>query len=945
MSRAGRKKGHSLGTLDRGIRLFAVLLVAIPLAVSIEFPAVGATLPTLITPGVGIGPVRLGMSVGQVTALLGHPALPAQGGGLSFPQWAMTVSVQEGVVVRVSTASRLFQTTRGAGVGASHNQATQLIGDPNQVVTSTGGFLTALYPFSGIGFVFRGDRAVEVFVVPSVRDASIARLYAGSQPSSQQTQATNASTGGGSATSTGSGTTMSTGSGAASSSGGAGTGGSGGAAGGGVSGGGGAGGGGAGYAGTGTAGTSGGSPSMAAPVASTGASTPTAADPPAWSGIIDASRAIDWFNAGIGATIVNRTTQCGSTIAAYSGTAGAINSAIANCNNGYVLLGPGTFSLSSGIAFYSGSTAHSNVTLRGSGPTKTILNFTGGDGCGGQGANICVYGGSNAPYCCYSQFQYAGGTQAANWTVGYAPGTTQIQLASNGATNFGTLTVGMTIILDQQDDASDTNGVYVCQAIPCATESGGGQGRPGRSQIEMKRVVAINGTTITISPGLYNTNWRAAQTPGAWWGPMITGVGLENFTVNHGGSGTTVLAGTWIQDCYGCWIKNVRSLNPNRNHVWCYLSSNVTLRDSYLYGTLNSASQSYGFEGFGCNNPLIENNIFQHISLPVEFDTTIGGVVGYNYTYDDYYTAAGWQQAGLYEHASGTSFTLWEGNESPGYNDDDIHGSHNQETLFRNWLSGLDACSYSSPCTNQTVPVILQTLTRGINIIGNVLGCFYDPGKADNCTGYTGVAGQSYYTNYEDRYDLKTTTTPDHTIYVLGYCQNVSSINPNSGCSTSGGTQPNDALTPTTLFRWGNYDTATGTVRWQASEVPTGAVPYMNGTPVPTIHTLPASFYMVAKPVWWGSMPWPAIGPDVTGGTGPGGHAYPIPAAVCYNKTAKDSTGVLLFDANACYQQGPPALPPIQLRWDSGPNQPRTAGSRGCSSVEAEPRCGFGLAS
>ena len=55
---------------------------------------------------------------------------------------------------------------------------------------------------------------------------------------------------------------------------------------------------------------------------------------PAWSGIIDSSRAIDWSSTGVGAAIVNRTTQCGSTIAAYSGTAATINTAIAACNNG-----------------------------------------------------------------------------------------------------------------------------------------------------------------------------------------------------------------------------------------------------------------------------------------------------------------------------------------------------------------------------------------------------------------------------------------------------------------------------------------------------------------------------------------------------------------------------------------------------------------------------------
>ena len=70
---------------------------------------------------------------------------------------------------------------------------------------------------------------------------------------------------------------------------------------------------------------------------------------PAWaqqSTVLSAERSIDWT--GVGATIATRTTQCGSTIAAYTGTAATINTAIQNCTAGqYVHLGTGTFNLSS----------------------------------------------------------------------------------------------------------------------------------------------------------------------------------------------------------------------------------------------------------------------------------------------------------------------------------------------------------------------------------------------------------------------------------------------------------------------------------------------------------------------------------------------------------------------------------------------------------------------
>ena len=55
-------------------------------------------------------------------------------------------------------------------------------------------------------------------------------------------------------------------------------------------------------------------------------------------------------------------------------------------------------------------------------------------------------------------------------------------------------------------------------------------------------------------------------------------------------------------------------------------------------------------------------------------------------------------------------------------------------------------------------------------------------------------------------------------------------------------------------------------------------------------------------------MPWPAVGPDVTGGdvANVGGHVFHNPAARCYldvlgGKT-DGSSGVLSFDAKACYK-------------------------------------------
>ena len=121
----------------------------------------------IIVPGESIGPVRLGMSTKSVTSVLGNP-VPADGGQVRFPRVAVTVTLEEDAVVQVSTTNPQFRTARGARVGIGLDDSSRLVGDSNQTQFVDGNDTTVLYPFQGIGFVFRGGRAVEVFVVPSI---------------------------------------------------------------------------------------------------------------------------------------------------------------------------------------------------------------------------------------------------------------------------------------------------------------------------------------------------------------------------------------------------------------------------------------------------------------------------------------------------------------------------------------------------------------------------------------------------------------------------------------------------------------------------------------------------------------------------------------------------------------------------------------------------------
>jgi hypothetical protein len=98
------------------------------------------------------------------------------------------------------------------------------------------------------------------------------------------------------------------------------------------------------------------------------------------------------------------------------------------------------------------------------------------------------------------------------------------------------------------------------------------------------------------------------------------------------------------------------------------------------------------------------------------------------------------------------------------------------------------------------------------------------------------------------------------------------------------------AGTASTNLLHGNFDNIGRKVTWS----PSGS------------HDLPSSFYLAGRPAWWGAMPFPAIGPDVEGGAGPGRHSYGNPAQACYLNTMGGSDGgaggPLIFNADACYR-------------------------------------------
>lgn len=671
----------------------------------------------------------------------------------------------------------------------------------------------------------------------------------------------------------------------------------------------------------------------------------------AWAGVLDPSRSIDWQFAGVTGGIPTTRTQCGSQISAYTGSPATINNQLSTCaQNTYVLLGPGTFSLSGCILV---QPPMKNVTLRGSGPNSTFIVPTN---------TTCSFGiDSTSLYSVVAAStdnnDVNNPSNIANWigTNGVVGTYTRFatSLLFSSKTN---LVVGSPVVLDQIDDQSDPgiSALYIgCErsdgSSACYTGTGPGGYTRGnslatqRGQQQIVIVTGISGSsapfTVTVSsPGIYADNWNGGATgllnkkPQAWWSTNpVYGIGFENFALNVASQanwGTMALF-----NCVGCWVKDLKFTGSLDNGfsgwsaIKVQLSPHNEIRDSYFWG--NSFATNSDDPVVNCatsTDLLVENNIMQNPgSTSYNVADCEGFVSAYNFGVNRSYgggTQNSWMAQSSYIHAP-IMFHLIEGNISNGVNSDSTHGTHVLNAQFRNRFDGYEQ-NNGNPVSSSTIPLRFTAGTRFENVVGNILG--------------SAVGGSPV-------------TSPYHTKYVVipGNTANTYFSVIDAGWYQEAGV--NDPLTyPTSMF-WANWDVKSNATRFcgnssdtgwsstcgSASEVPTTLGSYSN--PVPTLGdtvagqgALPKSFFLSAQPAWWpAGKPWPPIGPDVTGGnlgqcaggtfnsqeafsaaqcTGgsfsvvAGGKAYSNPAMDCYftvmGGNANGTGAALAFDPTAC---------------------------------------------
>lgn len=309
----------------------------------------------------------------------------------------------------------------------------------------------------------------------------------------------------------------------------------------------------------------------------------------------------------------------------------------------------------------------------------------------------------------------------------------------------------------------------------------------------------------TVDPPIYFPNWRTSQAPGAWFtntGPGATlttpsFLGVENLTADfwNDGSGITTsgnsTGGFKIQNYSNSWIKNTRLLFIPRDALWMIHCSHISIVENYIYGSKGLMSTAYGFEVHGGTSlTLIANNICQRVNGCHMTNQGSANVMAYNFHIGASYAPnTNTLQQVIYMRPmigmnhEAAHYNLWEGNVSPGSNNDNVHGaSMVGGVTFRNRWWGND---YPTKFVGVQAMQV-SAFNRAGAFIGNIMGIPTNlPGAVLNYSVQPTASGGGIW-NIGMSGSL-----------VGGWC-----------C------QWKDQLTDSTFMRWGNWDPITNAVRW-----------------------------------------------------------------------------------------------------------------------------------
>jgi hypothetical protein len=489
--------------------------------------------------------------------------------------------------------------------------------------------------------------------------------------------------------------------------------------------------------------------------------------------------------------------------AAIQNAINAAGAAASSANGCVAYLPTGTYLVSNTLIL------PSNVSLRGEGPTLSIIHYT------GTSSNGCITADGDT-----------GWAASKNITASAEAGATKITVSSSAG-----MAVGGIINISQTNptspfsfvDVIGNNGTYNIAGAP-GTSGGaafpnGNNNDPTRCLMQINRITAITGNVLTLERPLYlatGTNPYVNYQAGAF----TTGVGIEDLQISCTGAGVnepTIL----LSNCILSWVKNIACIlssasggTQNSAHVYFYNSYANEVRDSWFQGGgVNTSGQDYGVACFpNVSECLCENNVFVGMRHSMITSGGSGNVYGYNYSVANIESPVNTFLAeDGSSHAAESFFNLWEGNICAQFDMDNTLGGNAWNTIYRSWsLAWSTAMSTTSP-VNYRYAVVLDQNTYNANVVGNVYGQSGDVTALAAGRHNRGVSSD-YLFNDPNNLSIPATGENFASYYIQG-----------------------------------NYSFLLNSTDW------------IGGTVV----TLPDSLYHSSKPSWWTSaLPFPAIGPD-----------------------------------------------------------------------------------
>jgi chitodextrinase len=499
---------------------------------------------------------------------------------------------------------------------------------------------------------------------------------------------------------------------------------------------------------------------------------------------------------GIPTTYTNCVTTACNTLYGGTVTVASINAALASAPNDTVVRIPaGTYSINGTISFQ----GLTNVILRGSGMTSTVLNNSSASPNIGTGDMGMLASGRSI-------------------TGGATKGATSIT-----SSNVSGVTIGSLLYVSQ------TNPSYV---RACTI---GGQ----YLMSQAVTVTSVVGSTVNFTPALM-TDFSLSPVY-AYTQPSATNVGLENLTVNSTAGPNNTMNIWWADQV---WVKGVKISGYVDTGIFVLNSSRVEIQKNYIYATAATHADGYGvqlrsYEPGTASNSLIENNLFD--GGPGAYlrnfmnDGGTSNVFAYNYVTHNSQGIDQWQFPGIFtNHKPHGAFNLYEGNIVNGIQSDGYHGSASHDTLFRNDFTGAAPWLTGGADGGARKPVDLNRWTTYYNVVGNILGS-----PSWNPVSYMMTGEPGYY--------------EQPTIYRLGYPNaGNNSLTDGVGCTAPANFDPN---VQATLLRQKNYDYFNDTQRVCGSE----SEGCQGATNVAVSDTLPDSLYLTSKPAWFGTLAWPPV--------------------------------------------------------------------------------------